>query len=141
VREARRIADVVVVWTHWGPESEECPTEELKGLAAALIETGADLIVGGHQHVLLGAGWQGKAYVAYGMGNFLWWRNDAASNETGVLWATIRDGRLANVDLRPAYIDRVTGQPTPANGEVAQRILDEQTRLRECAGLSDSPTA
>ncbi len=141
VRSARRVADVVVVWTHWGPEYEECPNAELKRLAATLIEAGADLIVGGHQHLLLGAGWQRRAYVAYGMGNFVWWRNDAASNETGVLWATIRDKALKHVELKPAYIDRVTGQPAPANGEVAQRILDEQARLRECAGLSDSPTA
>ncbi len=141
VREAHQLADVVVAWTHWGPEYEECPTDELKALAASLIDAGADLIVGGHQHLLLGAGWQGKAYVAYGMGNFLWWRNDAASNETGVLWATIRDKRLAEVELKPAYIDRVTGQPAPANPEVAQGILDRQARLRECAGLSDTPTA
>jgi poly-gamma-glutamate synthesis protein (capsule biosynthesis protein) len=98
---------------------------------------GADLIVGGHQHLLLGAGWMGKAYVAYGMGNFLWWRNDAASNDTAVLWVTIREGKLHKAELIPAYIDRVTGQPGPAEGEAAQRIRDDQVRLRECAALAE----
>lgn len=138
VREARRMGDVVVAWTHWGPEYEECPNAELRELAGMLIEAGADLIVGGHQHLLLGAGWQGKAYVAYGLGNFLWWRNDAMSNDTAVLWVTIRDRRLAEVELKPAYIDRVTGQPYPAGGEVAARIIEDQKRLRDCAGLARS---
>jgi poly-gamma-glutamate capsule biosynthesis protein CapA/YwtB (metallophosphatase superfamily) len=137
IREAKRSADVVVAWTHWGPEYQECPNADLKRLAASMIEAGADLIVGGHQHLLLGAGWAGKAYVAYGMGNFLWWRNDAASNDTGVLWVTIRERELHKAELVPAHIDRVTGQPALADAEVAQRIRDDQVRLRECAGLAE----
>ncbi|GIH04733.1 capsular polysaccharide biosynthesis protein [Rhizocola hellebori] len=139
VRQARAQADVVVVMLHWGPEYQECPTAELKTLAAQLIEAGADLLVGGHQHLLLGAGWQGKAYVAYGMGNFLWWRNDALSNDTGVLWVTIRDRKVAAASLVPAYIDRATGQPYPVDGEAAARIMEEQKRLRACAGLAEHP--
>lgn len=137
IREARRLADVVVAWTHWGPEYQECPNADLKRLAASMIEAGADLIVGGHQHLLLGAGWLGKAYVAYGMGNFLWWRNDAASNDTGVLWITIRGGKLHRGELIPAYIDRVTGRPGPAGTEAARRIREDQARLRECAALTE----
>jgi poly-gamma-glutamate synthesis protein (capsule biosynthesis protein) len=73
------------------------------------------------------------------LGNFLWWRNDAASNDTGVLWVTIRDRRLQKVELVPAYIDRVTGQPGLAEGEIAQRIRQDQIRLRQCAGLAEFP--
>lgn len=138
-REARKAADVVIAWTHWGPEYQECPTAELKRLAGELITAGADVIVGGHQHLLLGAGWQGKAYVAYGLGNFLWWRNDAMSNDTAVLWITVRERKLHKAELIPAYIDRATGQPAPAGTEAAARILDDQVRLRECAGLSEIP--
>lgn len=137
VREARAQADVVVVMLHWGPEYQECPNAELKSLTEDLIAAGADVLVGGHQHLLLGAGWQGNAYVAYGLGNFLWWRNDAMSNDTAVLWVTIRDRQVARAGLVPAYIDRVTGQPYPVNGQVAARILGDQVRLRGCAGLSE----
>ncbi|HCT81006.1 MAG TPA: hypothetical protein DGG94_12080 [Micromonosporaceae bacterium] len=139
VKAARAQADVVVVMLHWGPEYQECPNAELKRLAGELIEAGADLLVGGHQHLLLGAGWLGRAYVAYGMGNFLWWRNDAMSNDTGVLWVTIRDKKLASAGLIPAYIDRETGQPYPVNGEVAARIQEDQKRLRACAELAEHP--
>jgi poly-gamma-glutamate capsule biosynthesis protein CapA/YwtB (metallophosphatase superfamily) len=127
----------VIVWTHWGPEYQECPNVELRRLASDLIAAGADLIVGGHQHLPLGAGWLGTAYVAYGLGNFLWWRNDAASNDTGVLWVTIRGRKLHSAEVIPAYIDRATGQPGVAQGELAQRLRDDQVRLRECAGLAE----
>lgn len=137
VRQAGQEANVVVAWTHWGAEYEECPGADIKRLAGRLVEAGADLIVGGHQHLLLGAGWQGDAYVAYGLGNFLWWRNDAISNDTGVLWVTIRDGAVVEAALIPAQINRVTGQPEPAGDEAAQRIREDQVRLRECAGLSE----
>ncbi len=139
VRSARSQADVVIVAVHWGPEYQECPNGELKRLASALIEAGADVIAGGHQHLLLGAGWQGQSYVAYGLGNFLWWRNDAMSNDTGVLWVTIRAGKVKTAGLVPAYIDRVTGQPYPVGGENAARILNDQNRLRTCAGLTEFP--
>ena len=42
-------------------------------------------MVGTHAHLLQGAGCLGDTYVAYGLGNFLWWRDDAFSNDTGVL--------------------------------------------------------
>jgi poly-gamma-glutamate synthesis protein (capsule biosynthesis protein) len=138
IKEARRLGDVVIAWTHWGLEYRDCPNGELKELASKLIAAGADAVVGGHQHLLLGAGWQGDSYIAYGLGNFLWWRNDAMSNDTGVLWLTIRDRKLVKGELIPAYIDRVTGQPAPAEGEVAQRIRAEQVKLRECAGLTET---
>lgn len=139
VKAARQQADVVIVLLHWGTEYQECPNAQLQGLARELIDAGADVLVGGHQHLLLGAGWSGHTYVAYGLGNFLWWRNDAMSNETGVLWITIRDKKVISGELLPAYIDRSTGQPYPVQGEIARDILDDQKRLRTCAGLSAEP--
>lgn len=141
VRAAKAQSDVVVVVVHWGPEYQECPNDELRRLSNALVEAGADVVAGGHQHLLLGAGWQGKSYIAYGLGNFLWWRNDALSNDTAVLWVTIRSGKVRSAGLVPAYIDRVTGQPYPVNGEAAARILGEQKRLRICAGLTEFPVS
>ncbi len=49
----------------------------------ALADTGADIIVGTHAHVLLGSGWLGDTYVNYGLGNFLWYHDHQP--ESGVL--------------------------------------------------------
>jgi poly-gamma-glutamate capsule biosynthesis protein CapA/YwtB (metallophosphatase superfamily) len=140
VRDARQRADFVVVIMHWGKEGSDCPTQEMRTLAAALSEAGADLITGTHAHLLLGDGWLGRTYVAYGLGNFLWWWNDAYSNDTGVLRVTLRDKKITRTELVPAYISRETGQPMPVSGAEADRITQKFAGLRACTGLADAPT-
>lgn len=139
VRDARAIADVVVVYLHWGEEGSSCPTREMTDLAALLADAGADILVGTHAHLLLGDGWLDRTYVQYGLGNFLWWRDDRFSNDTGVLWVTLRGAEVASVELRPALISRETGQPIPVDGAERDRVLDEYRQLRGCTGLADAP--
>jgi poly-gamma-glutamate capsule biosynthesis protein CapA/YwtB (metallophosphatase superfamily) len=139
VRAARAQADLVVVFMHWGREGSQCPTAEMVSFASAVAEAGADLIVGTHAHLLLGDGWLGRTYVAYGLGNFLWWWNDAYSNDTGVLRVTVRERRVAAAELVPAYISRQTGQPLPVTGAEAARITGKFAALRACTGLGSAP--
>jgi poly-gamma-glutamate synthesis protein (capsule biosynthesis protein) len=140
VREAKRQADFVVVFMHWGKEGSDCPTDEMRSLAGALSEAGADLITGTHAHLLLGDGWLGHTYVAYGLGNFLWWLDDAYSNDTGVLRITLHDKKITRTELVPASISRSTGQPIPAAGAEATRITTKFAALRQCTGLADQPS-
>jgi poly-gamma-glutamate synthesis protein (capsule biosynthesis protein) len=139
VRAARARADVVVVYLHWGLEYHECPTAQMKSFAKRMADAGASIIVGTHAHVLLGDGWLGRTFVAYGLSNFLWWYNDALTNDTGVLEITLRDAAIAGTRFVPAYIDRKTGQPVPVAGAEAERIGREYAALRGCTGLSSSP--
>jgi poly-gamma-glutamate synthesis protein (capsule biosynthesis protein) len=136
VRRAARDADVVVVYLHWGTEYQNCPSAEQRSLARRLADAGADVLVGTHAHVLLGDGWLGDTYVHYGLSNFVWWRNDAATNDTEVLRLTVRSRRVAAAEVIPAYIDRSTGIPAQATGSQAQRILAVRQRATACSGLS-----
>lgn len=140
VRRARAVADVVVVYMHWGQEYNECPIALQRTAATALAEAGATVIVGTHAHVLQGGGWLGRTYVAYGLSNFVWWYNDAASNDTGVLRVTVDGSGITGVEFVPAYIDRTTGQPVPSSGEEAARIQAKYEALRGCTGLSATPS-
>lgn len=142
VRAARAAADLVVVYVHWeSPEGQSCPTGEMRGLAETLAGAGADAVIGTHGHILLGGGWLGRTYVHYGLGNFVWWRDDAASNDTGVLRLRTRDGRIVGASFVPAVISRRTGQPLPAPPDAARRITGDEPRLRACAGLAAAPPA
>jgi poly-gamma-glutamate synthesis protein (capsule biosynthesis protein) len=135
VRAARAAADVVVVYAHWGQEGNDCPTAEMKTFAARMAEAGATIVLGTHAHLLLGDGWMGKTYVAYGLSNFVWWRDDAFSNDTGVLRLTLRGGAVSHSELVPASISRTTGQPLPASGAAADEIVKKFTDLHSCTGL------
>ena len=141
VRAADAAADVVAVLMHWGEEGNECPVPAMTGFAEELAAAGADVIAGSHAHLMLGGGWLGESYVQYGLGNFLWWRDDRFSNDTGVLWVRLRGSEIESVELRPAVISRETGQPIPAEGAERARILQKYEDLRGCTGLSESPPA
>jgi poly-gamma-glutamate capsule biosynthesis protein CapA/YwtB (metallophosphatase superfamily) len=139
VRAARSAADVVVVYMHWGEEGNECPVGEMTGFAEELVAAGADVVTGTHAHLMLGGGWLDRSYVQYGLGNFLWWRDDRFSNDTGVLWVTLRGSEIESVELRPATISRETGQPIPADGAEQDRIQRKYADLRACTGLAAEP--
>ncbi|MGH3749651.1 MAG: CapA family protein [Micromonosporaceae bacterium] len=138
VKAAKQQADVVVVFMHWGLEGQECPTEQMTALTTAFARAGATAVVGTHSHLLLGDGWLDDTYVAYGLGNFLWWRDNAFSNDTGVLRLTLRGAELTDAELRPARIS-ATGQPLLATGRQADRIQEKFAGLRRCTGLEDGP--
>lgn len=139
VRAAKKQADVVLVYPHWGQEGNHCPIADQRAFAAAMAGAGADAVVGTHAHLLLGAGWRGSTYVDYGLGNFLWWRDDAYSNDTGVLRLTLTGDRITGTRFLPGEISRRTGQPVPATGATARRIDRSVADLRTCTGLSAAP--
>ena len=139
VRSAREQADTVVVYLHWGEERASCPSRQQRDLAEQLAQAGADVLVGTHAHALQGAGWLGDTYVAYGLGNFVWWRsNFPAAVTTGVLNLTVDDGRVLAVDFVPARIDDA-GLPQPRTGAEAEQAEADFAALRACAGLDDAP--
>jgi poly-gamma-glutamate capsule biosynthesis protein CapA/YwtB (metallophosphatase superfamily) len=138
VRDARQRVEVVVVYVHWGEEGRACPLAAQRDLAERLAAAGADAVVGTHAHLLLGGGWAGPTYVGYGLGNFLWWRDNAYSNDTGVLNLTFRGRRVVTATLVPAEIDE-RGVPVPATGDVASRIQATWEQVRGCADLAATP--
>ncbi|NUT43427.1 MAG: CapA family protein [Thermoactinospora sp.] len=138
VREARRNSDTVVVFLHWGTELQACPNPAQSSLAPKLVRAGADVIVGGHAHQLLGSGYLGKAYVNYGLGNFVFYNWGAVTGKTGVLTLTI-DGRRVVKDVWTPATIQSPGLPVPLRGAAARQAVADWKSLRSCAGLSAKP--
>jgi poly-gamma-glutamate capsule biosynthesis protein CapA/YwtB (metallophosphatase superfamily) len=139
VRAAKRLARIVIVFMHWGTEGMACPDQYELSLAPKLAAAGASIIVGAHAHVLQGSGWLGHTFVAYGMGNFLWWEK-SYSTATAVLKLTLHPHAPLTARFIPAVVS-ATGQPIADRGAAARRALAHYAGLRTCAGLSASPTA
>lgn len=78
------------------------------------------------------------AYVAYGLGNVVWWRPQALSDDTGVLTLTVRDGAVAEATLTPALIDGA-GRPQPVLGPQVAAKLTAFEDNRACTDLRQSP--
>ncbi len=139
VRAAKRRADVVIVFMHWGTEGQACPDANQLGLAPRLAAAGASIIIGAHAHILQGSGWLGHTFVAYGMGNFLWWEH-SYSTATGVLKLTLRPHKPLRARFVPAVVSS-TGQPVVLRGARARRAIRSYARLRSCTQLSARPTS
>ena len=135
VRSARKRADTVVVYVHFGIERMGCPTSTQITLARKLIAAGADIVVGSHAHRLQGAGRRGTAFVDYGLGNFVWYsQNSPDSVTTGVLKVVVTGRRIDSYKWVPARI--VGGSPTPLSGSASSAALASWRGLRGCTNLS-----
>jgi poly-gamma-glutamate synthesis protein (capsule biosynthesis protein) len=134
VRAAKRLARIVIVFMHWGTEGMACPDQNQLSFAPKLAAAGASIIVGSHSHMLQGSGWLGHTFVAYGMGNFLWWEN-SFSTATGVLRLTLHPRGPLTTLFIPAVVS-ATGQPIVDKGAAARRAIAHYASLRACSGLS-----
>ncbi|MCI8422490.1 MAG: hypothetical protein HFF50_03000 [Lawsonibacter sp.] len=72
--------DLIAVLIHWGNEYKDKQNSHQENMARFLVEQGADLVLGGHPHVLepyetiTVEGWDGQerqGFVCYSLGNFI----------------------------------------------------------------------
>ncbi|MCO5994901.1 CapA family protein [Actinoallomurus rhizosphaericola] len=137
VRAARRHADTVIVYLHWGQEKNPCPLPRQKTLARALVRAGADVIVGGHAHIPLGGGYMKGRYVDYGLGNYFFTAPGRNDPDSGILEVTLRKRKVLGAEWKPVYITK--GVPRLLNGTAATRAHAKWERLRRCTGLAAAP--
>jgi poly-gamma-glutamate capsule biosynthesis protein CapA/YwtB (metallophosphatase superfamily) len=127
--------DVVVVYLHFGIQGQSCPSEPQAALARAVADAGAPIVVGSHAHRLQGAGLLGDTYVAYGLGNFVWYTQASeATTTTGVLTLTIDGGAVTEEAWTPARIGS-DGLPRFTEGAEAAQMTEDFRALRNCTDL------
>jgi len=121
VAAARQKADVVIPFFHWGVEYTNRPTERQRRVARAAVEAGAAMVLGSHAHWVQAFEFYEGAFIAYGLGNFVFDQDWSVETTQGViLHAGFVDGRLASVRFvpiqiealhQPRLLDRVRGRP------------------------------
>jgi hypothetical protein len=134
VEQARKTADTVVVYLHWGTELDPCPNPLQEPLAQVLVDAGADIVIGTHAHVLLGGGYLGSAYVDYGLGNFAFYDNSPPENASGALLITVTGRHIDQVTWRPAIIE--DDLPQPLTGSAALNALNSWNAARSCTNVT-----
>jgi hypothetical protein len=134
VSAARAEVDTLIVFLHWGIEQTHCASPEQHSLARLLAGAGADIIVGSHAHRVFGAGHFGGSLVAYGLGNFVYWREDGESGQSGVLLVKATGRHVDSYSWVPARITH--GIPVPETSTAAAADINEWAQRRVCSGLS-----
>jgi poly-gamma-glutamate synthesis protein (capsule biosynthesis protein) len=124
IKKARAAgADIVIVYPHWGTEYSPRPFRAQQTLARAVIDAGADMVIGNHAH------WVGAMEVYkgrpiwYALGNFVFDQDWSEPTMEGItLELTFRGAELAQVRIRPHVIlDK--SQPNFMNPDGAGKVV------------------
>lgn len=128
-------AVITIVIFHWGNEKEEIPDSNQTTLGRLAIDEGADLVCGHHPHVLQGIETYKEKNIVYSLGNFCFGGNSYPSDMDSMIFQqtfTVDKNGVAadnNTNIIPCSIssdyDYNNYQPTPAEGEEADRIMDK----------------
>ena len=70
VKEEHATGKIVIVYAHWGDEYVATP-EYVKQTARLFAESGADIVIGSHPHIVLSYEMIGNTIVYYSLGNFI----------------------------------------------------------------------
>ncbi len=106
IKKARAAgADVVIVYPHWGTEYSPKPFAAQQALARAVIDAGADMVIGNHAH-WVGAMevYKGKP-IWYALGNFVFDQDWSEPTMEGItLELTFNGADLVQARMRPHVI-------------------------------------
>ncbi len=111
IKEARKHADVVMVFPHWGTENSHDVSEQQKKYIKIFSELGVDIVIGTHPHVLQSVEWVKnketgkKMLVYYSLGNFISHQTNLDQLCGGMAEITVerKDGEISitNAKLAP----------------------------------------
>jgi poly-gamma-glutamate capsule biosynthesis protein CapA/YwtB (metallophosphatase superfamily) len=106
LQEASPTHDLVVVLLHWGVEYARFPETVQRLAARALVDAGADLVIGHHPHVLQEVELYRDAVIAYSLGNFLFGNLAPDPRLTGVLSIDVEQGDVEQGDVEQGDVEQ-----------------------------------
>ncbi|MFO0551359.1 MAG: CapA family protein [Polyangiaceae bacterium] len=116
---ARKVADFVVVFPHWGIDFGFDPLDLQRRWAHELIAAGADLIVGAHSHIVQEEELIDGKLVAYSLGNFVFSGMYKPGSRSGAILEVdigpggkLLDHRYQRVSIDERGVPRLEGEPT-----------------------------
>jgi poly-gamma-glutamate capsule biosynthesis protein CapA/YwtB (metallophosphatase superfamily) len=117
IRDAKSKADYVVASFHWGIELATSPNQEQRSLAHLAVDSGADMVLGHHPHVVQGFEVYKNRLIAYSLGNFVFSPPREASARSVMVIALLGPGGLVEAKVVPAVISGC--RPVILSGQAA----------------------
>ncbi len=101
IQNAKTKCDILIVTFHFGVEYKLIHNQRQEDLAHTAIDSGADMIIGGHPHVMEDIGeYRGKPIV-YSLGNFIFDQYFSKDTMRGMLYSAEFDGtKLIKTDQK-----------------------------------------
>lgn len=115
IAAARKQADIVVPFVHWGDELVAGPLEADRLFARKMIDAGAAAVIGGHPHITQTVDVHRGAPIVYSLGNFVfdYYPCDPPEWTGWVVKLTVAKDEPVAVETRAVVLD-AAGLPRPA---------------------------
>jgi len=136
----KKLADFIIANIHWGNNYDKVPIKTQRVLGKALVDFGADLVIGHHAHILQGKEvYKGKT-IMYSIGNFCYGGSISVKVPNTLIYQCVlkydrNKKQILSVEekLIPAFIsgtkDVNNYQPVLAEGKDKEKILQEFEEL------------
>lgn len=121
--------DLLIVSLHWGKEGSTVVRKQETELAHLLIDSGVDVIVGHHPHVVQGIEMYKGKPIFYSLGNFFFTTSRSEiCNKTMLMTARYNNkGELKSVEAVPGIIK--WGRPVPVEEPQKQEFIDYLNKM------------
>ncbi len=106
IKKIREDCFYIVVIPHWGDEYEVVQNERQTDLAHQFIDSGADLIIGAHPHVVQPYELYKEKPIFYSLGNFVFDQDFSYNTRRGLAVYLELDQNAQNFTLIPVDIER-----------------------------------
>ncbi len=140
IRRLKQHADFVVLLPHWGFEFIHYPPYGVTREARSFIDAGADLILGGHPHVLQGMEVYKGKQIFYSLGNFLFDMRLRPAKKSAMIRIEIDDRSQVTWSMEPVAINKAF-QPAPAQGKIREEIVSLFKQANATLAVRDAETA
>jgi poly-gamma-glutamate capsule biosynthesis protein CapA/YwtB (metallophosphatase superfamily)/uncharacterized membrane protein (UPF0127 family) len=106
IKKTKEKVDILIVSFHWGEEYQELANERQRKLAKLAIDSGADLVIGHHPHVIQDIEKYKDKFIFYSLGNFIFDQNFSKETMTGGgVEVYIRSKKIENIYFRKFYLN------------------------------------
>lgn len=135
--ELKPQVDIAIVSLHWGAEYSKSPDAAQQELGRTLIDSGADLVIGHHPHIIQGFERYNDGLIAYSLGNFIFDQNQHVFTREGLmLELKLTSDGLQDLQVWPVFIQE--SQPYIMEGPEAEKLLQAvQQRTRNLGTESE----
>lgn len=127
IKEMKKEADIVILSIHWGVERSTSPRKEELAVAKKAIDSGVDIVMGHHPHVLQGIEIYREKPIFYSLGNFVFGSWDKINSKTAIGQVVIKDKKVSDVKIIPCKI--VNCRPVPLENEEKVNLIDYMRNL------------
>lgn len=107
IEEASANCDYLIAYIHWGTEDSNYLNDQQQAQGREFLDAGADIVVGGHPHVLQGMEYVDGKPIVYSLGDF-WFNKE--TKYTGLLQLRISQDGLEEMSFVPALQTGYTTQ-------------------------------